>query len=284
MNKTMLNTNQVASLFKVDNSTIRRWCLSGKLSCSSSNGGHRKFAYKDIINFVNQKSKKFSLDLSEIKKKSTQKTVSGTVETISNSALDRNHSVIESTLITKYLAGDAIELIFDKYVDQSLDQIQSMLDDKKISVAEEHIARKAISIALEHFRHAIVEDKRELKKNALCLNLENDIPDISIDMIQIVLEMKNYSVYNSGSNTSTENLKILLDKHNYDDIYIYMCNRQCCTSTVNKHMDNTIADLELVNKLCSDYSIDLYLGGPGTSVIDELISFKYNKFLKFSEL
>ncbi len=37
-----LNTKQVGNLFNVDESTVRRWALSGKIKCSSSAGGHRK--------------------------------------------------------------------------------------------------------------------------------------------------------------------------------------------------------------------------------------------------
>ena len=49
-------------------------------------------------------------------------------------------------------------------------------------------------------------------------------------------------------------------------------------------MENTIRDLEHINDLCSKYSIDLFIGGPATSLIDQQVSFKYNKFLKFSEI
>ena len=74
------------------------------------------------------------------------------------------------------------------------------------------------------------------------------------------------------------------DKEKYDSMYIFMCDRQCCSSTVKNHMKNTIHDLEHINDLCSKYSIDLFIGGPATSLIDQQVSFKYNKFLKFSEI
>ena len=34
--------------YGVDESTVRRWALSGKIKCSTSAGGHRKFSYKNI--------------------------------------------------------------------------------------------------------------------------------------------------------------------------------------------------------------------------------------------
>ena len=284
MTKTLLNTKQVATLFKVDTSTVRRWSLNGKLNSSSSNGGHRKFTYKNIIDFINSKKRNLDLDLSEINKISKKLSKKDTIDLISTNALSRNHGMIESSLINLYLQGKPVQKIFDNYIDKSLDFIQNLLDKNEISVAEEHIARKTISIALNYFRSAIYSNDIERDKNDLCLNLENDIPDISIDMIQISLEMKSYSVFNSGSNTSIKDLKTLLNKEKYDSMYIFMCDRQCCSSTVKNHMENTIRDLEHINDLCSKYSIDLFIGGPATSLIDQQVSFKYNKFLKFSEI
>ena len=281
MTKTLLNTKQVASLFKVDTSTIRRWSLSGKLNSSSSHGGHRKFTYKNIIDFINTKKRSLDLDLSKISKKLSKKSM---IDLIANNALSRNHNIIESSLINLYLQGKPIQKIFDDYIDKSLDFIQNLLDQNDISVAEEHIARKTISIALNYFRSAIFINDIKRERNALCLNLENDIPDISIDMIQIALEMKLYSVFNSGSNTSIKDLRTLLKKQEYDSLYIFMCDRQCCTATVKNHIDYTIENLEHINELCSKYSIDLFIGGPATSLIDNKVSFKYNKFLKFSEI
>ena len=83
MTKTLLNTKQVASLFKVDTSTVRRWSLNGKLNSSSSNGGHRKFTYKNIIDFINSKKRNLDLDLSEINKISKKLSKKDTVDLIS---------------------------------------------------------------------------------------------------------------------------------------------------------------------------------------------------------
>ena len=55
MLKKDLNTKQVGNLFGVDESTVRRWALSGKIKCISSAGGHRKFSYTDIVDFANKK-------------------------------------------------------------------------------------------------------------------------------------------------------------------------------------------------------------------------------------
>tara|TARA_Y100001935_G_scaffold32479_1_gene25773 strand:+ start:502 stop:1362 length:861 start_codon:yes stop_codon:yes gene_type:complete len=282
MTNNYLNTKQVADLFKVDNSTIRRWTLSEKLKCTSSNGGHRKFSYRNILDFIENHNKKLNLDLKQI---SNEKNVSLSERKkyITQNALDRNSIEIQSIIMKLYLEGKKVHEIFDKYIDPSLDAIQTLLDKESISVAEEHIARKTISKSLNNFRDVVKKSEDE-NKTALCLNLENDVPDLAIDMIQIILEGQNYSVHNAGSNTSIENIKLLLNKNNFDSIFIYMCSRQCCTATVRDHIDNTLKSLKLIESLCEDSSIKLYIGGPATSIIDSNMNLNYTQFSEFSDI
>lgn len=283
MNKNYLNTKQVADLFKVDNSTIRRWTLSEKLKCTSSEGGHRKFSYKHILDFIESHNKKLNLDLNQINGLEKNGSIANRKNFITDNALNRNSSEIESIIMKLYLEGNHTYEIFDKFIDPALDSIQSLLDNETISVAEEHIGRKTISKALNNFRDVVKRSEND-SKTALCLNLENDVPDLAIDMIQIILEGYDYSVHNAGSNTSIENIKLLLNKTNYDSIYIYMCSRQCCTATVRDHLDKTLKSLEVIESLCEKESINLFIGGPATKLVDQNIKLKYTKFSKFSEI
>ena len=96
------------------------------------------------------------LDLSQISTLTNKVSVTDYVELISSNALDRNYKAIESILVEAYLKGIAVSKIFDDYLDKGLEHVQSLLDAGKISVAEEHISRKTISVGLEHFRSAIL--------------------------------------------------------------------------------------------------------------------------------
>ena len=283
MEKSYLTTNQVAELFNVDNSTIRRWSMTGKIECQSTHGGHRKFLFKNIVKFLKDNPKKNQLNFSSIVSIGNNLNADDYTELIKNYALDRDVKQIDLLVMKFYIEGIKVSNIFDNYIDTSLEKIQTMLDRKEISIAEEHIARKTISKALDNFRSTIAKNPNN-NNSALCLNLENDIPDLAIDMIQIVLEEQGFNVHNSGSNTSIENLQLLLKKNKFNAIYIYMCNRQCCSATVKNNFVNTIRDLKTINQLCEKYNINLFIGGPGTQLINSDISFQYNKFMFFSDL
>jgi len=272
-----LNTKQVGNLFGVDESTIRRWSLAGKIKCSSSAGGHRKFSYKDIINF----SKTRGLKLNQNQDTSDKTAI---INQMLSYSLNNNSSSIELILIKLYLNGMELKDIMDNVVENTLINLQSKLDKREISVAEEHIARKIISKSLNGFKLSIINDNSKNKKNILCLNLENDIPDLPIDMIQILLENINYNVYNCGSHTSIKDVKKLLEKQTYKAIFIYLCDRQCCTSTIKDNIKKTNKDLEAISILAKKYNIKLFLGGPSFKNINENVLKNFNQFTKYSEV
>ncbi len=279
MIKKDLNTKQVSNLFAVNESTVRRWAMAGKIKCISSAGGHRKFSYSDIMEFAKKKKIKFN---SSIKIENLDRKI--IIKNLVDKSLKQDFRSIESSLIELYLNGTQLTDLMDNYIEQVLVQVQKKLDAKKISVAEEHIARKIIAKSLSNFKLSISNNKISTGKNILCLNLENDIPDLPIDMIEILLEDINYQVDNCGSHTSIENLKILLANKNYEAIFIYLCDRQCCTSTVYDNIQKTNQDLKEISILAKKYKIKLFLGGPSFKNIDKDILKNYNKVQKYSEV
>ena len=279
MLKKDLNTKQVGNLFGVDESTVRRWALSGKIKCISSAGGHRKFSYNDIVEFAIKKG----IELN-VSKKEKDFNPSAVILEIVGYSLKQDYKSVEGILIELYLSGIQLTSLMDDYIEPVLVSIQNHLDDKKISVAEEHIARKIVSKGLGQFKLSVINTVKDNGISVLTLNLENDIPDLPIDMIQILLEDQGYNVHNCGSHTSIKDIKSLLKKKNYEAIFIYLCDRQCCTSTLVDNIDKTNSDLEQIVDLSKKYDIKLFLGGPSFENINQSLLKNFILFTKYSEV
>lgn len=279
MIKKKINTKQVGELFGVDDSTVRRWAISGKIKCTTTAGGHRNFSYKNIIDFSKNQKINFKplLDF-DINDKSN------IVDSLLHSMLHLKISPIENLLIKLYLNSVHLSVIMDDYVESSLIVLQDKLDNNDISVAEEHISRKILSKALNNFRDYIAPGSPRNDKKILCLNLENDIPDLPIDMIQILLESINYTVHNCGSNTSVRDIRNLLSAKMYNAIFIYLCDRQCCTSTTKTNIVKTNNDLKLISDLSLKNNIKLFLGGPSFKNIDDEILKNFTLFSKYADV
>ncbi len=54
MHKTILSTADVARLFNVTETTVKRWADEGTLRCQKTPGGHRKFPIRLVIEFAEQ--------------------------------------------------------------------------------------------------------------------------------------------------------------------------------------------------------------------------------------
>ena len=277
-NKKYLNTKQVGNLFDVNESTVRRWATSGKIECISSAGGHRKFSYQNVMNFANTQGLK--INSSEIPYNVNRKTV---ISDSVNHVFKNDAKSLELIFVQLFLDGTPLTDLMDNYVEKILVEIQNKLDRREVSIAEEHIARKIVSKALNNFKLTVSDSSSENKENILCLNLENDIPDLPIDMIQILLENKNYNVHNCGANTSIKDIKKLLSTKKYKAIFIYLCDRQCCTATVKDNLKKTNQDLNDISVLAKKYNIELYLGGPSFKNIDKKVLRSYKTFSKYSE-
>ena len=277
-NKKYLNTKQVGNLFDVNESTVRRWATSGKIECISSAGGHRKFSYQNVMNFANTQGLK--INSSEIPYNVNRKTI---ISDSVNHVFKNDAKSLELIFVQLFLDGTPLSDLMDNYVEKILVEIQNKLDKKEVSIAEEHIARKIVSKALNNFKLTVSDNSSQNKENILCLNLENDIPDLPIDMIQILLENKNYNVYNCGANTSIKDIKKLLSTKKYKAIFIYLCDRQCCTATVRDNLKKTNQDLDDISVLAKKYNIELYLGGPSFKNIDKKVLKNYKTFSKYSE-
>lgn len=276
--KKYLNTKQVGNLFDVNESTVRRWASSGKIECISSAGGHRKFSYQNVMSFANSQGLK--INSGEIPYNINRKTI---IDDSVKHVFNNDAKSLEMIFVQLYLDGTLLPDLMDNFVEKILVKIQDKLDQKEVSVAEEHIARKVVSKALNNFKLTVSNHVSVDNENILCLNLENDIPDVPIDMIQILLENNNFNVHNCGANTSIKDIKKLLSNQTYKAIFIYLCDRQCCTATVKDNIKKTNSDLEQVSILAKKYNIKLYLGGPSFKNINKNILKNYNTFTKYSE-
>src|SRR5512145_3362075 len=50
----LYSTEDLAKMFRVGKSTIKRWTDEGKLQCFKTPGGHRKFKPSNVHEFINQ--------------------------------------------------------------------------------------------------------------------------------------------------------------------------------------------------------------------------------------
>ena len=137
---------------------------------------------------------------------------------------------------------------------------------------EEHIASQIIRDSVIRLQGIIRVPKKKIG-NVICLNLSNELHDIALKMVQNILELKGYRTYYSGQKTPLFDFEQLVQKVNPDRLYI--------SSTYVESIEEVQREIDALYKYCNNNSIDVFVGGPGFSMLDHshpVVVHKLNNF------
>ena len=98
-----------------------------------------------------------------------------------------------------------VETLFDKVVDPGSMIVEKALHENYLSHAEAFISRKIITRATE----SLNDNKPNGSfngKSALCVNFEDNLPDLGVVMSEVILRHRGYNVYNTGSHANLGDL------------------------------------------------------------------------------
>ena len=200
------NSNQIAQIIGVNVSTVKRWTDSGKLKCSQSIGGHRKFYLNDIKDFL-KKNKKISTSVSINLLVGENHTLH---EAISNldfnylnnyayKALKKGNDNKFSSLINSLILKDySYSSIFDQLIISILHRMGVDWVNKNISISEEHMICEILKkfLCSTNYQYQITK----ASYNAFCFTMENDSHDLPLHLAETILnEIGTIKTYNLGT-------------------------------------------------------------------------------------
>ncbi len=212
MGEVLFTTNDVASILRVDKSTIKRWTDEGKLKCFRTPGGHRKFRSDDVYNFINEN-------------KYGKETVQMFPQVMSDEMIIRSivhqqeynmlHSVCFSsaikgnkdellTLFTETInAGLSVADLFDHVLRPTTKKLHFLLVQNKLSVSEYHLAHTMLSSVLIKLNDTVTKLPKN-HKTIVCASIENGKNEIELTALMTLLEVKGYNVLNLGTGINAD--------------------------------------------------------------------------------
>ncbi len=270
---TKLSTNEVASLLNVTETTIKRWAESGRIPCSKTLGGHRKFKLNDIIIFAEKNS--FPITgiippaLSQQQMENLEfalytKNYGKISEIFKNEALQGDRAGIEKLLTYLYKNQVPFITTIDEVLHPALVRIGELWQDGTIEVNQEHRSSAAVKEALIRFG-AILHHKSSNGLETLCACTEGELHDIGIITISYALEIEGWKVINLGIDTPFDSLKSYIKKNKPKLV--------CLSATAPEVKRNTfIKEMNEVSKLVHQYRGIVICGGiyANTFLIEEL--------------
>jgi methanogenic corrinoid protein MtbC1 len=284
-----LNSNDVAEILGVNISTLKRWTENKTINCTKTAGGHRKFTMQHIRDFYKSNkdsSKNLGLGLEKLKhkrifdliNKSKYKDLS---EILADSSIESDEMSVNTIINGLFMKGIAVDIICDEIIEPGSIIVENALRKDYLSHAEAFISRKLITRCVEILN--ISKPNNTLNtRSVLCVNFEDNLPDLGVVMSEAVLRHSGFNVFNTGSHAELGNLEKVVEKKSIDLILFYLCNMQCCMATVDKNMKKTENQvIDVVSLIKGMKNTEVIFGGSGLALMPNLhekIDLTFNTF------
>ena len=286
-----LNSNDVAKILGINISTLKRWTENGTIECTKTVGGHRKFTMQNVRNYYkNHKTadKNIGLGLEYLKHKKIYELISKNkfkelAKILAESSLESDDLSVSTIINGAYMKHIQVEKICDEIVEPASTIVENGLRQGYISHLESFISRKVITRAIEGLNYNKPNGSFN-GKSALCINFEDNLPDLGVVMSEIILRHCGYNVFNSGSHADLGNLKSVVEKKQVDLILFYLCNMQCCMATVKANLAKTKLQSTEIISIAQHLGVSVVFGGTGLQFLPTLITSVDTTFIKYSDL
>ncbi len=286
-----LNSKDVADILGVNISTLKRWTENGTISCKKTSGGHRKFTMLNVREYF-KKNQKPSKNLSIGLENSFHKTIynhlnnsdyTKLISILAESSIRADELTVSTILNSAYMKNIPVDIIFDEIVEPASDLVEDALKNKDISHLDAYISRKLITRIIEGYNQNIPNSISKIK-SALCINFEDNLPDLGVIMSEIISRHNGYNTFNAGSHAEMGDLKSVLKQKTVDTLIFYLCDRQCCMASATDNLEKTERQIISIVKSAKIFQVKTIFGGRGLKFFPQLSGKIDHTFYKFSEL
>ena len=286
-----LNSKEVSGILGINISTLKRWTDSGKLGCEKTAGGHRKFTMQHVRDFYKSnsnsaKGEALSLETKDHKKiygLINQQDFKQLAVLLAESSLNSDESSVGTIINGLYMNGTPVADLFDFVVDVAGNIVEDKLKKNKIAHTEAYLSRKTITRSVD----GLNRDKPNGNfngKNALCINFEDNLPDIGVVMSEVLMRHNGYNVFNSGSHAELGELSEIIIKRKIDVVLFYLCNLQCCNAVIEENVSKTVKQIHDSIKVANKLDIKILFGGEGLFLLNDIQGKIDNSFLTYNDL
>jgi len=286
-----LNSKEVSEILGVNVSTLKRWTENGSINCHKTAGGHRKFTMQNVRDYYKDnknapKDSEIALEnfehkkIHELIKKNLFKELSFK---LADSSLESDEKTVQTIINGSYMNNIEVDVIFDKVVEPGSMIVEKALHENYISHAEAFISRKIITRVTE----SLNLNKPNGNFNglsALCINFEDNLPDLGVVMSEVLLRHNGYNVFNTGSHAELGNLGKVIENKKINKILFYLCDMQCCMSVVDGKIESTEKQIKSIYKTAKEYEVEIIFGGPGIKLLPNIKNYFDVSFLTYKEL
>ena len=263
--------------------------MSGKRIVVTGGAG---FIGSNLIKHLNKSGFKDILAVDDLSKAENQKNIYGLINqqnykqlalNLADASLSAEELTVDTVINGLYMNGTPISDLFDFVVDIAGNIVEDKLKNDKIEHTDAYLSRKIITRSVD----GLNRDKPNGNtngKNALCINFEDNLPDIGVVMSEVLMRHNGYNVFNSGSHAELGKLTNIIVKRKIDLVLFYLCNLQCCNAVVEENVSKTVNQIYDSIKVAKKLNIEILFGGEGLFLLDDIKGKIDNSFLTYNDL
>ena len=170
-----------------------------------------------------------------------------------------NRNRVQRVFNGLYMGQYPLHKIYDKLVTPVLHQNGILWEQGKISVIEEHFSTQTIRGCVIRLQGTIRMPVEKIG-TAFCLVMSQELHDVSIKMVDHVLELKGYTTLFSGQMTPSMKIERVFEIYKPDRVYI--------SSTTVNDINLSQAEFDKICYIAQAHNARVYVGGRGFDEID----------------
>ncbi|HJQ24369.1 MAG TPA: cobalamin-dependent protein [Blastocatellia bacterium] len=259
--KQSYSTKELAEMWDVSESTVKRWADAGALPCRKTVGGHRKFELDDIVQFQSRCGlAKLPAHLAadrrdspcEFKHLLETADYGALAERFRQAALAGQFDFVTHLFNKSQEHGMSLATIGEELIRPAMREVGELWRTGKIGVLDEHLAMVATCAALTAL-HATVEKKDEAERLAIVGCAEGELHQLAALLVRDLLESHAWKVIYFGSPTPLFAFAEAVERFGPQMV--------CISITMADHIERARRDYEDLRRAAEHQQTKIVLGG-----------------------
>ena len=272
-----LTSKEAARMLGASEASIKRWADGGLLPSEKTAGGHRRFRPEDVARFKREQggasaaSRRTAAD-SAVSPRAGERvaavgaesaasieagsaaSVEASVESLVAALMRGDAEETSALLIKSYLGGWSLPFIFDRLVATAMRRIGDLWHRGDLTVAEEHLATRAVTGALRTLDKVVAEPEAN-NLLAVCCGAEYDFHELPLQCTELILRHEGWEVLSLGTHTPFYALTEMVTRLHPRLV--------CVASTMPADQDRAFREFRELRAAAARVGAAIVLGGAG---------------------
>ena len=215
--KRTFSTRELAQMWNVSESTIKRWADSGDLSCYRTPGGHRKFHLENISDFQQKRGFEATGFLTterweepEIEESLNRKRFEKVRHLILYLATQNQRKRVKDLLERLYIRGMGIVDLYDEILIPVVQDGEKALERGELSLGQERLLKNNLDESVSLLFPQLI-CRRQSGKTGLCA-APDSFCEMPVNAISRILEIEGWDCLNLGCNIPLDAMAEMVER------------------------------------------------------------------------